>query len=150
MIPGTQNQAATDSFWEKFERLEKEIKNPSWLFPIRKANIARFAELGFPTLKDEDWRFTNVAPIARLPFKPVFDCSPVGLNEKTLSQFRFAGLKCNRLVFVNGLFSETLSSVLPQKPGVKLGSLAAALAQDSGSLENVLARPVRGGPNTIS
>src|SRR6266481_10087298 len=139
----TQAPRETDPYLEKFQHFEREGagKHPSWLFPIRKAGIARFAELGFPTLKDEDWRFTNVAPIARLPFKPVFDCSPVGLNEKTLSQFHFAGLKCNRLVFVNGLFSETLSSVLPQKPGVKLGSLAAALAQDAGSLENVLARP---------
>jgi len=147
------NHAADrDPYLEKFQRFEKEGpgKHTSWLFPIRKAGIARFAELGFPTLKDEDWRFTNVAPIARLPFKPVFDYSPAGLNEKTLSQFHFARLKCNRLVFVNGLFSEALSSVLPQKPGVKLGSLAAALAQDSGSLENVLARPVRGGQNAFA
>src|SRR6266576_3954044 len=149
----SQNHAPeTDPYLEKFQRFEKEGagKHPSWLFPIRKAGIARFAELGFPTLKDEDWRFTNVAPIARLPFKPVFDYSPAGLNEKILSQFHFAGLKCNRLVFVNGLFSEALSSVLPQKPGVKLGSLAAALAQDSDTLENILARPVRGGQNAFA
>jgi len=32
--------------------------------------MSRFAELGFPTLRDEDWRFTNVAAIAKLLSNP--------------------------------------------------------------------------------
>ncbi|EEF61820.1 Fe-S cluster assembly protein SufD [Pedosphaera parvula] len=143
MIPGTQNQAATDSFWEKFERLEKEIKNPSWLFPIRKASIARFAELGFPTLKDEDWRFTNVGPITKLPFKPVFTYSKESLNEAAINQFAFTSLKSSKLVFVNGHFSKELSHILPQKDGIKVGSLAAALEADSALLEKHLGRYVK-------
>src|SRR5580765_711221 len=79
MAQTTENQLMkqTDPYLQKFERFESEAagKHPSWLFPIRKAGISRFAELGFPTLRDEDWRFTNVAPIARLPFDPVFDYS---------------------------------------------------------------------------
>ena len=64
-----ENAAAngTEPYLQKFDKFEKEAKQPSWVFPLRKAGLARFAELGFPTLKDEDWRFTNVAPIARLP-----------------------------------------------------------------------------------
>ena len=57
---------------EKFERLGPDAHQPAWVFPLRKAGLARFAELGFPTAHDEDWRFTNVAPIAKLPFRPVF------------------------------------------------------------------------------
>jgi Fe-S cluster assembly protein SufD len=41
---------------------------PAWLQPLRSAAFARFAELGFPTTHDEEWRFTNVAPIARTTF----------------------------------------------------------------------------------
>ncbi len=37
---------------------------------IREAARRRFAELGFPTTHDEDWRFTNMAPISRLDFVP--------------------------------------------------------------------------------
>ncbi len=33
------------------------------------AAFARFAELGFPTTHNEEWRFTNVAPIARSTFR---------------------------------------------------------------------------------
>ena len=36
-----------------------------WLQKLRESAFARFSELGFPTARDEEWRFTNVAPIAR-------------------------------------------------------------------------------------
>src|SRR3989475_13246732 len=76
----------TDPSRAKFERCEEEAKQPSWLFPLRKAGIARFAELGFPTTRHEDWRFPNVAPIARLPFKPAFDSSADGVTAESLSE----------------------------------------------------------------
>jgi Fe-S cluster assembly protein SufD len=41
---------------------------PPWLREIRTAALARFAELGFPTTHEEEWRFTSVAPIAATPF----------------------------------------------------------------------------------
>src|SRR5258707_7299459 len=142
MVQTTQNPAikADDPHVTKFERFEKEAKQPSWLFPLRKAGMARFAELGFPTLRDEDWRFTNVAPIAKLPFEPVFESTAGALTPKSLNGFLFAGLKCNHLVFVNGHFSEELSTVLPQPEGVEVGSLASALARDSATVQKNLAR----------
>ncbi len=72
----TQTMKETAPYWEQFDRLEPEMKQPAWVFLLRKAAISRFAELGFPTLMDEDWRFTNVAPIAKLPFKPVSENGP--------------------------------------------------------------------------
>jgi Fe-S cluster assembly protein SufD len=42
-----------------------------WLKELRERAFARFAELGFPTTHDEEWRFTNVAPIARSNFRNV-------------------------------------------------------------------------------
>src|SRR5207249_8799355 len=38
---------------------------PPWLREIREGAIARFTALGFPTMKQEAWRFTSVAPIDR-------------------------------------------------------------------------------------
>jgi Fe-S cluster assembly protein SufD len=40
-----------------------------WLRKVREAGFERFAELGFPTTHDEEWRFTNVARIARTSFQ---------------------------------------------------------------------------------
>src|SRR5271163_197973 len=53
----------------KFSQIESASSQPKWLAPLRKAGIAGFAELGFPKLSDEDWRFTNVMPIAKLNFQ---------------------------------------------------------------------------------
>src|SRR2546426_2997408 len=103
----------TEQHLQKFERFEREAKQPAWVFPLRKAGIARFAELGFPTLKQEDWRFTNVAPIAKLPFRPVFEVSSNGLTTETVGKITFASLTATRLVFVNGHYVEKLSSVAP-------------------------------------
>jgi Fe-S cluster assembly protein SufD len=47
----------------------KQSPAPEWLRPLREAGFERFAELGFPTTHDEDWRFTNVARIARTTFQ---------------------------------------------------------------------------------
>src|SRR6266480_35439 len=132
----------TDARLAKFERFEKEAKQPSWIFRLRKAGIARFAELGFPTLKDEDWRFTNVAPIAKLPFEPVFGVNKDGVAAKKLGEFTFADLNGPRLVFVNGHFAKEVSTFPSLTKGLKLGSLAAALVSDSAFLEKHLGRYV--------
>src|SRR2546422_9325148 len=92
----------TEPQLKKFERFEKEAKQPSWVFPLRKAGIARFAELGFPTINDEDWRFTNVAPITKLPFKPVFAADRDGVDAETVGGFTFGQIPAHRLGFVNG------------------------------------------------
>ena len=94
---------------EKFERFEKQAKQPAWVFPLRKAGIVRFAELGFPTLHDEDWRFTNVGPIAKLPFHPIFEPVPDGVTAEMVARFTFGSLPAKRLVFVNGHYAPELS-----------------------------------------
>src|SRR5437773_1532787 len=134
MVHAMQNAAVkeTDPYLEKFGRFEREAKQPSWVFPLRKAGLARFAELGFPTIKDEDWRFTNVAPIAKLPFNPVFQIALDGLTAEGMAQFPFGQLKGRRLVFVNGHYAAELSSPGELPSGVRIGSLAAALADKSG------------------
>ena len=120
---------AVEPFLEKFRGFEAELSQPPWLGSLRQAGITRFAELGFPTLQDEDWRFTNVAPIARLPFKPMLE-SGSGPTELVLQGHVFAGLAGSRLVFVNGYFNAGLSAVRDLPAGVKIGSLASVLESD--------------------
>jgi Fe-S cluster assembly protein SufD len=134
------NAKTNERYWEMFEGSGLDERHPSWVFPLRKAAMARFMELGFPTLRDEDWRFTNVAPIAQLPFKPVLNYSRAGVETAALKKYSFANLKGSRLVFVNGHFSSELSNILPQKDGIKINNLAAAWATDSALIEKHLAR----------
>ena len=82
----------------------------AWLQSLREAAFQRFAELGFPTTKDEEWRFTNVAPIARARFVPASGPWGYSLGE-------YAGVQ---LVFMDGVFVGQASS-LPK--GVEAGFL---------------------------
>jgi len=113
-----------------FERLEQLAPGPAWVRSARRSSFNRFQELGFPTVRDEDWRFTNVAPIASLPFRPVLEATTDGLSAASLEPFAFGGLKGSRLVFVNGHFAAALSSLRPQAEGVRIGSLREALARE--------------------
>jgi len=131
---------ATEPHLQKFQRFENQVQQPPWVFPLRKAGIARFAEQGFPTSKDEDWRFTNVAPVVKLPFKPVFPPQPATLEPGRVAEFTFGRIPAVRLVFVNGLYAPELSSPPTQAGGVTVKSLAAALASESAFLEKILAR----------
>ena len=93
--------------FEEFER-GGQGSSPSWLQALHKGGIAHFAELGFPTIDHEEWRFTNVAPIARTPWS-IAD-APGKISEKELGPLLFSGVLGKRVVFVDGYFSKELSS----------------------------------------
>jgi Fe-S cluster assembly protein SufD len=102
----------------------------------RAAAARRFAELGFPTPRDEEWRFTNVAPIANTRFAEAPACER--LPEEARARAETLGWGGLRLVFVNGRLAPELSaSRLPK--GVLAGSLVAA----NGTAEQHLARYAR-------
>ena len=88
-----QTMKQTDPYVEQFGRFESEWagQQPSWVLPLRKAGLARFAELGFPTLKHEDYRFTNLEAIAKLPFQPVTGPLSKEISADVLASFPFAG-----------------------------------------------------------
>jgi len=110
-----------------------------WLLPLRHEAVDRFAALGFPTVKDEDWRFTNVAPIAEIAFRPA-DGGVAKVAARALEPFAFAGLTGPRLTFVNGRFAPGLSVLAGLPKGVRVQSLAEALASDRKALEPHLGR----------
>lgn len=140
-IPHEQMKQA-DPYVAAFERFEQNrAGEPSWLANLRKGGIARFSEIGFPTMRDEDWRFTNVAPIAKLPFNPTLEPAEDGAVD--VQQYNFASLHCTRLVFVNGHFARQLSTILPQPKGVQVDSLARVLESDGALAQKHLARHAR-------
>ena len=96
--------------FEAFERgLNGRSKMPVHL--LRRAAIARFVEMGFPTTKDEEWRFTNIAPIVKTEFRPAVQPSDQEVSLKDIGKFMFGGMACHRLVFLNGHFAPGLSSM---------------------------------------
>ena len=137
MTPNANN--GTESLVATFSQVDPAAQ-PKWLLPVRKAGIASFAEQGFPKLSDEDWRFTNVAPIAKLNFSLAGQAVVNGAETEVLTDSVFAALPGHRLVFVNGFFSAKLSSIKAVTGGVRIESLAAALAKDAALIEKHLGK----------
>jgi Fe-S cluster assembly protein SufD len=140
----------TELLVEQFSQFETAATQPKWLAPVRKAGIASFADQGFPTLHDEDWRFTNVAPIAKLNFQLAKELSVNGAESKLLDEAAFTKLPGHRLVFVNGFFCAKLSSLKPVAGGVRIENLSAALAKDSALIEKHLGKYAHTASNTFA
>jgi Fe-S cluster assembly protein SufD len=133
-----------DLYLSHFSRFEKAQtgKVPAWLRAVRRSAFDRFAALGFPTTRQEEWRFTNVAPIGKIVFKLTEpgECDPKDLPAKTLDHFCWGQWECHQLVFVNGHFSPELSSLGSLPTGVLIQGLGATLENGSGRLEPFLAQ----------
>ncbi|MDT5121212.1 MAG: Fe-S cluster assembly protein SufD [Acidobacteriota bacterium] len=87
--------------------------DPSWIQRLRESAFARFEELGFPTTAQEEWKYTNVAPIAKAEFEPAFEQaeSSSTLGAFQLQPFIYEEARRSQLVFVNGFYRRELSSV---------------------------------------
>jgi Fe-S cluster assembly protein SufD len=142
--------AGTDAVLATFEEFIEPAagREPPWLRPVRKAALARFAELGYPTTADEDWRFTNVAPVTKLPFRPVLE--PREAGAELPADLAFGGLETLRLVFVNGHYSARLSRLRPLPAGVQVCSLREALGAAPALLERHLAQFGQGTENAFA
>jgi Fe-S cluster assembly protein SufD len=128
-------------FRASFERFAERLsgKDSPWLRRQRTAAMARFAEMGFPTTRDEAWRKTNVARIARTAFRPA-DVNVSGTDA--LPAFDLPGLSGPRIVFVNGRYSAELSALGAARKGLEVLSLRDVLAGQPERLEPLLTRVV--------
>lgn len=113
-----------------------------WLHRVRTDALSRFLELGFPTARrgNEKWKYTNVGPIAKAAFDYSVDPAPNGVAAADLQQAAPWHSSWTNLVFINGRFSEALSTASPGSDGVHVGSLAKAFISDRDVLQEHLAR----------
>ncbi len=132
----------TEPYLAAFDAFEKGIgdADPPWLRKLRTTAAGHFQKTGFPTVKDEDWKHTNVAPIVRSPF--AFDpaAEPPRIPGDLIEAFTFGVLKCSQLVFVNGRFAPKLSYLRWLPEGVRVGNLHEILHFDPKVLERELGK----------
>ncbi|MBI4464184.1 MAG: Fe-S cluster assembly protein SufD [Acidobacteria bacterium] len=133
-----------DLYLSGFREMENRLvrHDPVWLRQIRQEAIQRFAEMGFPTTRLEEWKYTNVAPIAKVPFQSSTPEEPCSRCTRLSESARAPGMDFPgiRLVFYNGCYCEDLSSLSDLPSSVKAGSLAETLRGHSSLLEAHLAR----------
>lgn len=120
----TQYQAA-------FRQLQQQTaaSKPAWLARLRESAMDRFEQLGFPSVKEEEWKYTNVAPIGKLNFKP----GPPPINTEALvtsaewARFGYIEAQSSQLIFRNGVLRRDLSSLASLPVGLVAIDLAEAV-----------------------
>ncbi len=108
----------------------------SWLCPLRKQAIDSFAEQGFPTRRDEDWRQTNLSGLIDAQFEtPGVVEVPQAIKPHLLEEI--GGI---RLVFVNGCFSAEFSTLANLPQGVIVANLSDAVSAQRNAVSEALGK----------
>lgn len=107
-------------------RTDSEL--PAWAALLRERSFETFEQMGLPTVDDEDWKYTNLAPVARETFvMPNVRVTDPGSDERA-REFFYGEAAGSRLVFVNGGFRPDLSSLEDVPEGIVVSDLRAALS----------------------
>lgn len=130
-------ELANDYLWT-FRRVADSLPGHQldWLRQARAAAIGRFAGQGFPTRRDEEWKYTDVGSIAAASFNVLPPPAGPSLAERITD---LALADSHRLVFVNGRLEPALSRLGRLPAGVVLGSLAFRLEQSAADVQPALA-----------
>ena len=129
-----------ESYIKGFGEFNKSVAiNTDHIKKLRKTAIDNFSELGFPTLRDEDWRFTNLAPISKSKFK-ISENGSTGVSSKDIEKFLFKKLDSYNLVFINGKYISELSNIENIQDKVLISSLTEAATNSSDIVSEYLGR----------
>ncbi|MFN2499007.1 MAG: Fe-S cluster assembly protein SufD [Pyrinomonadaceae bacterium] len=119
-----------NSYQQAFRALQEggAVKGASRLSQLREGAMERFVELGFPSVKEEEWKYTNVAAIARAEFPPaiLFDRTPASEAELELISSA-PETRSSQLVFVDGGLRKDLSTLTALPSGVVTIDLGQAI-----------------------
>lgn len=105
-----------------------------WLTMLRAQAVERANALTVPTTRDEDWRFTDLSPLYKAPYRP--SAQPGEVSAADLGRFEIPEAT-TRLTFVDGHFSAALSRIVPAD-GVLVANLPDALAAHGRLVESRL------------
>ncbi|MBK9097580.1 MAG: Fe-S cluster assembly protein SufD [bacterium] len=113
-----------DWYLSNFGELEKRLnggkENP--IHQKRKEALSNFSKLDFPTPKDEEWKYTSIAPLLNYNFVPTYERKVI--SKDVIKSLLFDEMDHSLIVFINGRFSPEYSDLLNLPKGVTVGSIA--------------------------
>ena len=127
------------TYLDEFEQLAKARESePAWLGERRRDGMQCFSEAGFPTTRHEEYKYTNLTPLARTPFRTALEAA-ARVTAEPIAPYFFESLGGDKLVFINGRYAPGLSRISPGS-GVEAGPLAEKLVDSAVELEAHLGR----------
>ncbi len=143
-------QNAVARYVELFAGFEREHPASNWLANLRRQSIESFQKLGFPTVRDEEWKYTDITPMANLATLPSFKAELNGLATQLPQNLPFGDVSAHLLTFVNGHFAPELSRLETLPDGVTVSSLAAEFANQNEVLQERFGKTIDAGNETFA
>lgn len=103
--------------------LGKAVRSEGWLEKMRMEALERAKAMDFPSVRQDDWRFTDLSPLYPHDFRPVDSFARLALAD--IERFLIGGTI--RLVFVDGCYAAELSDLTLADANVTVASLAERL-----------------------
>ncbi len=123
-------------------------KSPAWVNDVRTSALSEFSAKGFPTTKDEEWKYTNVAPIASTKFE--YSSAAAELSPDIVQSHLVAGIDQHLLVFVNGHVSAAFSRIEGLPDGAAVKSIIEAYATHGEIVQSHLSKYADGRKNPFT
>ena len=141
----TEKQNLSQTFAEHFAVLEKKLngKSSTPQHKARQEAMNRFKEVGFPSIKDEEWKYTSLTPLLKVHFQPVAEVPALAPVEEDIAQYRAGYPAAAELVFLNGAFSAELSKIFALPDNVFAGAMALAMEDNHPAIERHLGKHVK-------
>jgi len=113
-----------DWYISNFSEFEKRLNGgkESSIHQKRKDALSNFSRLEFPTIKDEEWKYTSIAPLLKYNFVPSYEKKIV--SKDFIKSLLFDEMEHSLIVFVNGRYSSEHTDLLNLPKGVIVGSFA--------------------------
>jgi Fe-S cluster assembly protein SufD len=138
----TYTKGNTDWYLNTFKTFEAGLNGQAEtsVHNLRKQAMLTLEDLGFPTTKHEEWKYTNVSPIIENNFTLSQSYKPGMLKSQDIAKYHFDGLENSCFVFINGHFASDLSNISGLKDSVELKSLDTAISENNNHVMQLLTK----------
>ena len=131
-------EQALQHYREHFQQVKDELPGKAlpWLNELREQALSDFINQGFPTKKNEEWKYSSTLALAKHAFAA--QKHDASINQQLLQQHLLFEQQCQRMVFVDGYFIASLSQLSSLPKGVLLTSLSDAVESHSSLVQTHL------------
>jgi Fe-S cluster assembly protein SufD len=112
-----------DWYVSNFSEFEKRLNGgkEKFIHEKRKEALSNFSKLHFPSTKDEEWKYTSIAPLLKHNFAPSLEKK--NIPKEFIKSNLFDQMEHSLIVFINGSYSAEHSDLLNLPEGVVVGSI---------------------------
>lgn len=115
---------------------DKSSKEPTVMQQMRDDAMSAFEQKGFPTTKNEEWKYTNLRPVLKNDFQLFSETDEIALDYAEVKKYFIHNIDSYKIVFINGVYSSYLSTTTHEEADVCVLSSAMRKGEHQTVIEN--------------